>query len=152
MLWFVDSIIAEAAISRKALIKEDQVEIRPEKVTASCLDPQVCLEICKKYFTRKAWLAVEDVISTIKGSPLWYCGRCRSPINDETESSIQCDSCLIWYHFKCINLHNLLKSKLWLCRSCHNNKYMWSSLIFEIQSHSHVHCVRLRPDMTLPDL
>ena len=93
MLWFVDPIIAEAAISRKALIKEDQVEIRPEKVTAYCLDPQVCLEICKKYFTKQAWLAVEDIIATIKGSPLWYCGRYTSLIYDETESSIQCDSC-----------------------------------------------------------
>ena len=74
--WFVDAASAEAAVCHKIIIEEDVVEIRPEKVTPACLEPQVCVDVCRKYFTKDAWLVVKDVISTIKRDPKWYCGRC----------------------------------------------------------------------------
>ena len=48
LLWFVSPVVAELALSRKGLIEEDQVEIMPERVTASCLDENVCLSSCRK--------------------------------------------------------------------------------------------------------
>ena len=65
LLWFVSPVIAEVALSRKGLIEEDQVEILPERVTASCLDENVCLSSCKKCFTGDAWLALEGLVAAI---------------------------------------------------------------------------------------
>jgi len=39
----VSPILAERVLARKWLIDEDQVEIIPERITASCLDENVCL-------------------------------------------------------------------------------------------------------------
>ena len=116
--WFVDAASAEAAVCHKIIIEEDVVEIRPEKVTPACLEPQVCVDVCRKYFTKDAWLVVKDVISTIKRDPKWYCGRCSKQINDDIESSIQCDSCLLWFHFECIGIHTKPKYKVWFCTCC----------------------------------
>ena len=41
LLWFVSPVVAEAVLSWTGLIDEDQVEIIPEKVTASCLDQNI---------------------------------------------------------------------------------------------------------------
>ena len=34
----------------------------------------------------------------------WYWGRCTIKINDDEHSSIVCESCLVWYHFKCVGV------------------------------------------------
>ena len=116
--WFVDEAVAEAALSHRILVEEDAVEIRPEKVTPACLEPQVCVDVCRKYFTKDGWLMVKDVMATIESDPLWYCGRCSRQIFDETQSSIQCDSCLFWYHFNCIGINTQPKREVWFCTSC----------------------------------
>ena len=119
LLWFVDPAIAETALSRRGLIQEDGVEVLPERVTACCLDENVNLQSCRKYFTSDGWLAVQNVVEAVKKDPVWYCGRCTHPINDGEENSIQCGRCLIWYHFECINLKNAPKKHHWFCRSCY---------------------------------
>ena len=43
-------------------------------------------------------------------NPVWYCGLCLEPINDESESSIICDSCLTWYHF---HFKSFPKTRFW---------------------------------------
>ena len=116
--WFVDVAVAESAICHKTIIEEDEVEIKPEKVTPACLEPQVCLDVCEKYFTKDACLVVQDVIATIQRDPVWYCGRCTIQINDDTDSPIQCDSCLMWFHFTCIGIHTQPKRKMWFCSYC----------------------------------
>ena len=63
--WFVDATSAEAAVCQKIII-EEVVEIRPEKVTPACLKPQFLVDVCRKCFTKDAWLVLKDVISTIK--------------------------------------------------------------------------------------
>ena len=110
--WFVDEAVA---LSHRILVEEDAVEIRPEKVTPACLEPQVCVDVC---FTKDGWLMVKDVMATIESDPLWYCGRCSRQIFDETQSSVQCDSCLFWYHFNCIGINTQPKRKVWFCTSC----------------------------------
>ena len=100
-------ILAERVLARMWLIDEDQVEIIPERITASCLDENVCLSSCKKYFTDEGWSALENVVATIAKSPSYFCGRCRNPIDDDTEDSILCDSCLIWYHYQCMSINKV---------------------------------------------
>ena len=71
----------------------------------------MCLSSCRKYFTSDAWLALEGVIAAIATNPCYFCGRCTNPINDDTENSFLCDSCLIWYHYRCVNIKKQPNSK-----------------------------------------
>lgn len=118
MLWFVESDVAESALAGK-LIEEQEVETRPERVSPSCLDENVCLRSIQKYFTHDGWTALLHVVEAVKKTPVWYCGRCTKSISDDTENSIMCDSCLVWYHFKCTAIKQSPKSKMWFCRSCY---------------------------------
>ena len=117
--WFVDNDIAQTAMDSGVLIEEKSVETIPDKVTAACVDKKVCLYQCKKYFTGDAWLAVESVVSAIKSNPVYHCGSCNFNIDDASDNSIQCDSCLTWFHFECLNITRAPKNKVWFCCVCH---------------------------------
>ena len=119
--WFVDEDGAQAALSGEIIIEEEDVEVKPERVPASCLDENVCLESCRKYFTQDAWNAVQAVVEVIRKKPIWYCGRCTCQIKDETQSSVICESCLTWFHFSCLSLKQPPKAKMWFCRTCYHN-------------------------------
>lgn len=118
LLWLVKPHVANAAMSGKLIQPEDVDTIA---LPASCLDENVCIQSCRKYFTSPAWEEVQKALEDMKKSPVWYCGRCKFPICDEEESSIICDCCLLWFHFKCVCLKQGPKSKIWFCRSCHAN-------------------------------
>ena len=95
--------------------------VHPERISYSFMfrDDHVHLQSCKKYFTDDGWLAMQNVVETVKKNPAWYCGRLvHMPINDANEDSVQCDSCLVWFHFKCANLKTAPKCKNWFCRWC----------------------------------
>lgn len=109
--------IVDAAMNGQ-LISEEEVEVRPEKVSVSCLDENVCLASCQKYFTADAWLAVLQVVELIKKNPTYYCGRCTQAILDQMQCLIVCDCCLTWFHFACVCLKQSPKRTLWFCRSC----------------------------------
>ena len=117
--WFIDKNIKDVALSRKRLIEEHEVEIRPECIPSSCLDENVYLPSIQKYFSEDAWLAVTNVVEIVKKNTSWYCGACSKAINDETEDSIHCESCLYWFHFTCVAIKTAPKKKEWFCRQCH---------------------------------
>ncbi|XP_065901369.1 uncharacterized protein [Dysidea avara] len=75
LTWFVDLQIAKDAIDGSRIIEEYDVEMRPEMVSSSCTDENVCLDMCRKYCTREAWAAINSVVSIIQANPTWYCGR-----------------------------------------------------------------------------
>ena len=101
-------------------IQKEEVNLTSQLVPASCLDDNICIETCRKYFTHSAWEEIQKVVDEMKNHPVWYCGRCMLPIRDYIESSIICDCCLNWFHFMCVNLKKSPKSKNWFCRPCHN--------------------------------
>ncbi len=109
--------MVEAALTGQ-IIQEEEVEVRPKRVPSTCLDERVCLESCRKYFTDDAWKVVQSVVAVLSKNTTWHCGRCTQPISDETEDSIACDCCLMWFHFKCVGLKQSPKSKVWVCRQC----------------------------------
>ena len=43
LLWFVDSEVSHEALAGR-LIEEDEVEVRLERVSASCLDKNICVK------------------------------------------------------------------------------------------------------------
>ena len=101
--WFAeDSVVAKALSGR--LIEENEVETRPERVSSSCLDENVSINRIQKYFSHDAWSSVLHVVDVVKIHSVPYCGRCITVISDESESSVRCDSCLNWLHFKCASI------------------------------------------------
>jgi len=76
LTWFVDMQIAKEAIDGSQIIEEEDLEMRPEMVSSSCTDENVCLDMYRKYCTREAWEAVNSVVSVIRDNPTWYCVRC----------------------------------------------------------------------------
>ena len=115
--WFVDSKVLNAAINGN-IIGECQVETQLEKVPSSCLDENVCIETCQKYFSHDARAVVCNVVDTVRKNPIYYCGRCTCPIADDKHQSIACDCCLTWFHFTCLSMTMPSKAKVWICRGC----------------------------------
>ena len=119
--WFVEARAAELVLKGK-LIDEEDIETRPECVSASCLDENVCIRNIQKYFTNDGWKALLHLVEAVKNESVvvWCCGRCTNVINDEEENSVVCESCLVWFHFSCTSLRKAPKASKWFCRQCHS--------------------------------
>ena len=117
--WFIDNQVKELVLARKRLVEEADVEVQPERIPSSCLDENVCINSIQKYFSRDAWTSVEQVLQVVKRNPVWFCGSCAKRINDDTDSSIICESCLSWFHFDCVGLTNPPKARQWFGCQCH---------------------------------
>ena len=57
--------------------------MRPERIPASCLDDNVFVPSVQKYFSPDAWIALMNVLDTVKKNAVWYCGACEKAIDDE---------------------------------------------------------------------
>ena len=94
MSWIVDKDVVQQAIKNSVLIEEDKVECRPEKIPNSILDDSI--DVCN-YFSNDAWLLLLQL--KLKNI-IWTCNICNHDLH--SEAAILCDSCLLWYHFKCV--------------------------------------------------
>ena len=122
--WFVGADEAlEAIMGRK--ITEDLVETIPENVNNACIDESVCIQSIKRFFTEDAWQMVLAILKIKQQGCTYFCPVCQLEINDHTDDSIHCSSCLSWIHFHCAGLKKSPKKKQWFCRAC---TYIASSL------------------------
>ena len=119
--WFLDRHVKEAVLARKRLVLEEDVEVRPERIPATCLDEDVCIQSIRKYFSTDAWCTLTNVLDVLRSNLVWYCGLCAKEMCDETENSIKCDSCLTWFHFQCVGIKTGPKAKEWFCRHCRSS-------------------------------
>ncbi len=118
--WFVDNKVAATALkSRKHLIEEEHVEVRPERLPDAVLDENVDVHLIRRFFTQDAWLLVMDVVQQKQRNPVFICKCCYHDL--EESPSIVCDHCLSWHHMTCVGLKKGPKSKHWYCRSCHSH-------------------------------
>ena len=118
--WFVDVEVANSSVAGDKIVEENDIEVRPEKISVSCLDENVCLESCRKYCSQVAWSVLMVVVDVLNENPIWYCVRCTNPIHDESQASVVCVYCLNWYDFTCLDMKNPPKSKLCICRKCYD--------------------------------
>ncbi len=80
----------EAVLARTRLVEEEDVEIIPEQIPASCLDKNVCVQSVQKYFSEDTWAALKQVIEVVQKND----GIAECVIDDDGENSIMCDSCM----------------------------------------------------------
>ena len=118
MSWFVDGEKVTNAMHNDVLIEEVDVEVRPERVPIKCLDENVCIATIRKYFTNDAWELVENVMKTMKKKQVWLCASCYVDLGNS--ESIVCESCLDWFHLRCVSMKKPPKKKDWFCRGCYS--------------------------------
>lgn len=114
--WFIDEKVAERALKHNDLIQEEDVECKPERLPDAVLDENVDIHLVRKHFTTDAWVLVQEVFKQKSSHNAWICHSCYHDLH--SEQSIVCDSCLLWFHFKCVGLVRQPKCKNWFCRSC----------------------------------
>ena len=115
--WFVGKEVATSAINDKKLIEEDQIEVRPEKISDGVLDENVDIHLIRIFFTNDGWMLVKEVVEQKKLRTVYVCKNCYHDLS-ETQSVV-CEHCLCWFHMKCVGLLKEPKAKYWYCRQCH---------------------------------
>ena len=98
-------------------LEEHDVEARPECIPMKCLDENICVSMVKKYFTIDAWMVVQNVMEVMQARRKWDCAACSLLLS--TRESVACESCLNWFHLKCVGLKKAPKKKNWFCVTCH---------------------------------
>ena len=113
--WFLDQKSVKPVLNGQ-LVEEDMVECRPEKISNAILDETVDVHIVRRYFSHDAWLIVEEVVDRKKKQDSWTCNLCHHTLEG---LNIICDSCLEWFHFRCVGITTQPKCKNWFCRKCY---------------------------------
>jgi len=84
---------------------------------SSLLNKIVVVDILKPYLTPLAWKNLKVSIKKRNKMSLWACPVCST--NTVSSRSIECESCLEWFHFQCVRLSAIPK-KTWFCDKCCN--------------------------------
>ena len=71
--WFVEKEIALAVLDGKQMIKQNEVDISPEKITDAVLDENVDIHLIRKYFSRDAWQTVFGAVQLKKANCYFTC-------------------------------------------------------------------------------
>jgi len=99
--WFVDKKVAKRALRAHQLIEEEEVECRPERIPDAVVDENVDVHLVRRHFSSDAWLLIESVVKQ-KAKMTWTCQTVYQDLH--TDQPFVCDSCLLWFHFKCVGL------------------------------------------------
>ena len=58
--------------------------------------------------------AVENVMKTMEKKQVWLCSSCYMDLGNS--ESIVCESCLDWFHLRCVTMKKPPRKKDWFCR------------------------------------
>ena len=112
LLWFVDKVIVASAVEDRKLIEEDQVEVRPEKISDGVLDINADIHLIRKFFTNDAWMLIKEIVEQKKLKTVYVCKNCYHDLSEA--QSVVCEHCLCWYHTNSF-MHNFMYVCLTWC-------------------------------------
>ena len=117
--WFVSCDIADQAHTNGYIIEPNDLQCTAESLASGALDSRAPLRAIQPYFSRDAWVIVQETVHRKKEHSLWFCGYC----HDEDDGSLKmicCDLCLEWFHWQCVGLNKTViqKNAPWLCALC----------------------------------
>ena len=115
--WLLDTNDVKMAMEG-SIITEDKISVRPEDICPSIVDSSVNVTSLRKYFDEDAWKLIENVLSVVRSNIVYMCNTCNLKIDDATEDSVRCDSCLQWTHFMCVGLKSSPQKSSWFCPPC----------------------------------
>ena len=99
-----------ALIHSNELVRKDEVEECPERITDAVLDKSVDIHIIRKYFSYAAWQKVTEMIKQKRALHVFFCHTCHQ--NADEHPSICCDTCLCWYQLHYVALKSQPKKVL----------------------------------------
>lgn len=79
------------------------------------LDENVNISVVFKHFTTLAFTKAEHMLKMKRLKVKWMCHVCSEEADGHT---IGCETCLKWYHLKCVSLKKKPKIRNWICRQC----------------------------------
>jgi len=83
------------------------------------LDENVNWAGVQSYFSNAAWSKISNAMAVLEENPEWKCRTCSQDLSLLT--SAVCESCLYWYHLKCVGLFAAPKKAVWFCRLCYGD-------------------------------
>ena len=99
--WMLPDHLVEKVLQNE-ILECEQLDGNLLEFSPNILDENVNWASVQKYFTRAAWIQVTDKMAKLKKHPKWKCGTCHEDLL--SSPSVVCESCLIWFHLKCVGL------------------------------------------------
>ncbi|XP_047141366.2 uncharacterized protein LOC124816284 isoform X2 [Hydra vulgaris] len=121
--WFLKPDDVQKALSG-ILIQSSCIEKRVNCISSAILDESALgsLLSLQSYFTADGWKVLNEIIDVKCQQRIWPCALCQksTSVGNDIGGSIACDSCLLWFHKKCVGKKEgwFIKSKYWFCRFC----------------------------------
>ena len=116
--WFVAETYVSQAMNTEILI-DDKMVLKNKEYSHPTIGDDLNFNILRKYFTVRGWKAVQRCIDSFLNNPAYSCNGCYKNLGGKgAESTIQCDKCLMWYHWQCVLLRKAPKSTKWFCNYC----------------------------------
>lgn len=108
-----DSIHIKKILSCQALLKKEHIEhISLSNLKDSFSDKDVKIAILSKYCEPGVLEKLTGIIAEKQEGNIYHCDVCGKLAEEDT---VRCDSCLIWYHFECVQYE---RQKQWFCSIC----------------------------------
>ena len=79
------------------------------------LDKVVNIGILQHDISTEAMEYLSKCIEKKKNINEFTCSSCSKPVPTRC---VQCEACLLWFHFKCVGFKKADKKKIWFCSSC----------------------------------
>ncbi|XP_031778291.1 uncharacterized protein LOC116416066 [Nasonia vitripennis] len=101
------------------LQKEDVIKINEKNLKDTFIDSKVDISILERYTTKDYLKYLNKIVKQKRKKNIFICDLCFQEADDLT---IQCDTCLMWYHFTCVKVEakDLKKNEPWFCVACVN--------------------------------
>lgn len=98
-------------------IKASEIEKNIQNIPNKVLEmiKMIDISLLKKHFTDDAWELIENIISEKEKNIISICSVCSKDI---FISCITCDSCLDFFHLKCVGLKVKPTKRKWVCIKC----------------------------------
>lgn len=119
-LLFTDEIVVSNVVLRRMKIKKDNLNhIKVESLPDVLASETIKMDIVQDYFEINAFNHLIKVIKRKRESTYWNCKVCENKLG--TANSIECDKCLFWCHWICVNLTEEPMND-WFCPDCNKEK------------------------------
>jgi len=111
--WIVDEETAAEVIHNGKIVQID--DIRGD-VNITVSDERESIGDIASYFSSPAREVVSLIVEDLQEVD-WPCSHCQC-VSSASENWVQCDLCLQWSHYRCVELRTKPSSKLWFCDRC----------------------------------
>ena len=108
------NLMKPESLSKCFFIEEDLLAY--SQISMKLTDENVNITIIRKQVSPSCWSKINEIIKKKEEEGRWECKKCTDDLSKS--SSICCDSCLDWFHMRCLQLRNTPKTRFYFCYSC----------------------------------